>query len=140
MSRIPIALLALLACLLAACGGGDGAPDPIGQGRAIYGDRCSVCHGDGGQGGVGPSLQGVVETWPDCSDHVEWITLGSDGWKEVHGDTYGATDRPVAGGMPAHEQILTPDERALVALFERVSYGSEPRQAALADCGFDSEG
>jgi mono/diheme cytochrome c family protein len=131
-----IALVTLLAALLTACGGGTAsAPDPIREGRRVYADTCSVCHGNGGQGGVGPSLEDVVETWPQCSDHIEWIALGSEGWKQAHGDTYGATDKPVAGGMPAHDETLTPDERAFVAAFERVTYGSEPRDKALADCG-----
>ncbi|MDX1449400.1 MAG: c-type cytochrome [Acidimicrobiia bacterium] len=135
-----LALLALLTGLLAGCGDDDAAPDPIRQGRAIYGDLCSLCHGDGGQGGVGPSLGEVVETWPDCADHIEWIALGSDRWKETHGDTYGATGKPVAGGMPAHDQTLTADERALVAAFERVTYGSAHRQSTLTECGVDPGG
>jgi hypothetical protein len=42
--------------------------------------------------------------------------------------------------MPAHEDSLAPDERALVAAFERVTYGSESRQEALAGCGIDAGG
>lgn len=122
-----------LLVLLAACGG-QTSPDPLRQGRSIYADTCSVCHGSSGQGGVGPALGQVVATWPDCADQVEWIGLGSDGWKARHGDTYGATGKPVKGGMPAQGDSLTVAEQRLVAAFERVSYGGMARDDALAAC------
>lgn len=131
----PIRLLALLvvAVVLASCGA-DGEATPLRQGRTIYGDTCSVCHGDRGQGLVGPSLDAVVETWPSCDAHVEWVELGSAGWIDRHGDTYGATDKPVEGGMPSHANRLEPGEMRLVALFERVTYGGQVEAEALADC------
>jgi hypothetical protein len=63
------------------------------------------------------------------------VALGSDRWKDVHGDTRGATETPVEGGMPSHESILSADEIALVAAFERVTYGGEVEDVALDACG-----
>jgi hypothetical protein len=50
-----------------------------------------------------------------------WVRLGSVGWEE-YSDTYGATDKPVAGGMPAHA-ALDDEELALVVLYERIEFG-----------------
>ena len=120
--------------LVAGCSGGSDS-DALREGRSVYGDVCSACHGSAGQGGVGPALSSVLDTWPDCDDHIEWITLGSEGWRSSHGDTYGAGDRPLKGGMPAQGDALTQDEIRLVAAFQRVTYGGQPRDEALADCG-----
>ena len=84
---------------------------------------------------MGPSLAGVAATWPSCADQIEWIALGSDGWRSLYGDTYGSAEKPVEGGMPAHAARLTEGEMALVAAFERIEYGGEDADDALADCG-----
>lgn len=131
--RVAVSVL-LLALFAAACG--DAGPKtPIDEGRSIYGDVCSVCHGKRGEGGVGPALASVAATFPDCTDHIEWITLGSDGWKETYGDEYGANGTPVAGGMPAQGDALTTEQIALVAAFERVEYAGNDEAEALASCG-----
>lgn len=134
--RLP-GLIASLSLLAVSCGGS--APSgAVASGREVYAARCSTCHGASGQGGVGPSFAGVVETWPDCSDHIRWVTLGSDGWREAVGDTYGATAKPVQGGMPGHGDLLTTDEIAEVAAFERITYGGADEAATLAACGIEA--
>jgi mono/diheme cytochrome c family protein len=119
---------------LSACASPD-TSDPITRGREVYGRICSACHGAGGEGGVGPSLRTVLDTWPDCADQIEWVTIGSEGWTAAHGPTYGATGKPVKGGMPAHRALLEPDEIAAVSAFERVRYGGADEAATLAGCG-----
>lgn len=150
MRTSKLAAVVVTALLWSGCGGSEAdgpasSADPtsteaasadelLRQGRSLYGATCSVCHGNRGQGGVGPSLALVAETWPVCADQVEWISLGSEGWRTAHGDTYGATGKPLAGGMPAQSQ-LTLEETRLVAAFERVEYGGVDAEQALADCG-----
>ena len=68
-----------------------------------------------------PALTDVLETWPDYRDQMMWVRLGSIGWEEFS-DTYGATDKPIAGGMPAHA-ALDDQDLALVVLYERVQFG-----------------
>ena len=96
---------------------------PVEEGGVIYkSSACSGCHGAGGAGSASvPALTGVLETWPDYRDQMMWVRLGSIGWEEF-ADTYGATDKPVAGGMPAHA-ALDDEELALVVLYERVEFG-----------------
>ncbi len=101
-------------------------------GGEIFAASCAVCHGATGAGGVGPALAGgaVLETFPSCESHIEWVTLGSAGFT-----TYGAQNKPVAGGMPAFGS-LNETELAQVVLYERVELGQEDEEAAEADCGF----
>jgi len=132
----------LVAALLAACGGTSAPRSPLDQGRSIYGNVCSACHGSRGDGGTGPSLHDVLGTFPSCADQIEWVTLGSKRWQETHGETYGATNKPVNGGMPSHEASLSADEIARVVAFERITYGGGVEEGVLRDCGVptDDEG
>jgi hypothetical protein len=83
---------------------------------------------------VGPALDTVLLTWPTCTAQVEWVEIGSEGWSVRYGDSYGATDKPIQGGMPAHKGILTLEQIRLVAAFERVTYGGQPEAEAVEDC------
>jgi len=130
--------LLVVAVIAAGCAPSD-QPEAMRQGRSTYGDVCSVCHGASGEGGVGPALEKVTETWPQCADQVEWIALGSEGWRAEHGETYGATDRPVAGGMPPHGDQLTVEEMRRVASFERSAYGGVEIESALEQCGVTAD-
>lgn len=134
--RLLLGITILLMLILSGCASGSQPPDPFITGRGVYGNLCSVCHGDAGQGLVGPSLKGVNETFPSCDDQVQWITLGSTRWQGEIGDRYGATSKPVAGGMPSMESELTADEIVAVAAFERSQFGGIPRDEALEQCGF----
>jgi mono/diheme cytochrome c family protein len=132
-------LPALLLVLVAACGGDD-TPDPLADGIRVFGRMCSSCHGNQGQGGIGPPLASVAEDFPSCADHIEWVTVGSTGWSEVHGDTYGAAGKPITGGMPAFGATLSGDEIAAVAAFERHRHAGVPLEVVLADCGVPAAG
>ena len=134
MTRL-LTLLLAAALVAAACSGGADQSDPLLRGREIYGDVCSTCHGSSGGGGVGPSLATVTATWPSCADQIRWVSIGSDGWRSQVGETYGATAKPLQGGMPAHADRFTPDEIAAVAAFERITYGGADRAETLAGCG-----
>ncbi len=130
---------ALLAALLAACGGSGGSqPTPMDVGRDIYGSICSVCHGAVGQGGTGPALDSVAETFPSCDDHMRWVTLGSERWSDEVGNTYGATNKPVVGGMPENGATLTDEEIASVVVFERVRYGGLELADVGTGCGVEA--
>ena len=107
-------------------------------GRDIYGSICSVCHGEVGQGGSGPALDSVAETFPSCDDHIRWVTLGSERWSAEVSDTYGATGKPVVGGMPENGATLTDEEIASVVAFERVRYGGLELADAETGCGVEA--
>lgn len=131
---------AVFVTLLAiACAPQEGTPEALRTGRGVYGDNCSACHGNAGQGGVGPSLSNVLNTWPSCDDQKEWISIGSEGWKETYGPTYGANNAEIKTKMPAHGDKLSPDEIAAVAAFERVQYGGGDVETELAACGISND-
>lgn len=127
-------------------GVGAGGPDYLAMGEDIYmgaavtGVNCSGCHGATGQGsGAFPALAGVLTTFGACSDHVEWVSLGSAGFAEQ--GFYGDTQKPVNSGMPSFQGSLDPEQIAAVAAFERVRFGGEDPDAALAGCGLvESDG
>ena len=110
-------------------------PPPAGEGPEVLGEAlyagsgCGGCHGAGGGGGVGPAFTGgaIYETFPSFVDHFEWVRLGSAGWLEANGDTYGATDKPVNGGMPGFgEDQLSDAELVFLLLHERNLGGANP--------------
>lgn len=109
--------------------GGD-----IYNGAAVAGVNCAGCHGANGEGGVGPALGGVLTTFGACTDHTEWVTLGTGGWPD---STYGDTNKPVGGGglMPGFGGSLTEEQIAAVAAFERVRFGGANPDETLVDCG-----
>jgi mono/diheme cytochrome c family protein len=125
-----------LAALLAACSGQATAADddPLAVGREVYGRVCSACHGPTGEGGAGPALVGLLETFPACEQHILWVELGSNRWKEEVGPAYGATDKEVTGVMPSFQESLTADEIAQVAAYERVRFGGLGSELAVEQC------
>jgi len=121
--------------ILSACSGtGPTDPDWLAA-REVFG-TCATCHGTAGEGGVGPALATVRETFPECDTHKQWISLGSELWKEQVGDTYGATSKPVAGRMPAFDQ-LSEEELAQIAVYERVRFGEADLETERQACGLD---
>lgn len=122
---------------------GGGATDFIALGDAIYngqevnGVNCSGCHGAGGGGGAGPALNSVLNVFGACTDHIEWVTLGTGGFQAAGRGTYGDTNKTVGGfgQMPGFGSSLSAEQIAAVASFERVRFGGEPPDQALTDCG-----
>ena len=107
--------------------------------ETYQGAGCVACHGPSG-GGVAtfPAFTGggLLSTFPEgsCSIQLEWIALATGGWPAA---TYGATAKPVggAGTMPGFAAALSAQEIAAVAIYERVAFGGQDLDAALADCG-----
>jgi mono/diheme cytochrome c family protein len=111
----------------------------LAAGGDIFTASCAACHGAAGEGGVGPAMAGgaVLETFPagSCSTHIEWVTLGSNGWPDP---TYGAQNKPVGASgaiMPPWGSTLSEEEIAQVVLYERVALGGEDQATAATDCG-----
>lgn len=113
--------------------GGD-----IYNGAAVTGVNCAGCHGANGQGaGAFPALTGVLTTFGTCTDHIEWVTGGSSAFTGQ--GSYGDTNKPVNGGMPAFGGSLNADQIAAVTAFERVRFGGDDSDTALVDCGLVAE-
>ena len=113
--------------------GGD-----IYEGSAVTGVNCAGCHGATGQGsGTFPALTGVLTTFGSCTDHIEWVMLGTAGFESEGRETYGNTNKPVrgAGVMPGFGGSLTAEQIASVDAFERARFGGEDPEVALVDCG-----
>ncbi len=72
----------------------------------IYATRCAGCHGDEGQGVVGPALGGgeVAQRFPDIADQIAVIASGR-------------------GLMPGFDHILSDEEVRAVAEYERGELG-----------------
>jgi len=119
--------------------GGEDQVDYFALGEEFYTSRaCTVCHGPGGAGGVGPAFTGggLLTTFPEgsCAIQQEWIRLGTAEWPDP---TYGANNKPVGGSgavMPSFGTQLSAEQLAAVALYERVAFGGQDLEAAKADC------
>ncbi len=104
---------------------GEGGPAALGA-ELFASNGCAGCHGATGGGGVGPAFTGgaIYQTWPSFVDHFHWVRLGSAGWTQQYGDTYGATDKPVGGGMPGFgPDQVTDGQLAAIILHERLDLG-----------------
>lgn len=113
----------------------------VGEGSTLYAapSSCSSCHGASGEGGSGPALAGsVLDTFAMCTDHIEWVSLGTDGYLTAGRNTYGDLGTAVGSGgvMPSFSDTLTPEEIATVVFYERVVLGGQDVEEAVFDCGF----
>lgn len=95
------ASLVVAAALLAGCA--PGARETATSGARIYADLCSACHGDRGQGAVGPALAGN-DHLADTNDVVTRLLEG-------------------VGGM-ANFSALSDEQLAAVATHIRTSWGN----------------
>ena len=75
-------------------------------GESVFADNCAVCHGEKGEGNVGPKLDGN-----------DWIAERSNIINQV---LFGATDH----GMPPFKDVLTDDQIAAVATYVRNSWSN----------------
>ncbi|MGA8040053.1 MAG: c-type cytochrome [Acidimicrobiia bacterium] len=121
-------------------GAGGGGTNFLADGEALYNaapDNCAGCHGPTGGGGVGPALTGVLTTFGACADHEEWVTLGTNGFREAGRSTYGDSGKTVGGGgvMPTFGTTLSAEQIASVVAFERVRFGGADPDQTLLDCG-----
>ena len=127
-----------------AAGGGAGGVDVralIGEATVVYAapSSCSSCHGAGGEGGSGPALAGeVLSTFAMCTDHIEWVSLGTTGFQSAGRTSYGDTGKAVGSGgqMPSFQDTLSDEEIAAVVFYERVVFGGQDVEEAVFDCGF----
>ena len=116
----------------------DGGVSPFfSLGEAIYEANCVACHGADGGGGVGPAFTGgaIQQTFSACTDHIEWVAIGSDAWPDA---TYGDNAKPVLGtgvAMPGYQNSLSVQEIAAVSLYERVAFSGEDIVTAETACG-----
>jgi mono/diheme cytochrome c family protein len=97
----------------------------LAEGELIYA-KCAGCHGasGGGAGAIPGFTNGtLLATFPDFPQHIEWVSRGSDGFKSI--GSYGATNRPVAGGMPGWAAQLTAKELLSVIYYERIHFGGQ---------------
>lgn len=121
---------------------GSSTVDHFAAGATIYA-QCAACHSADGSGGVGPAFTNgsVLVTFPSgsCSDHLQWVNLGTGGWPD---STYGATGTPVGSGgvMPPFGTSLDEESLAQVVLYERVQFGGQDLAEAEADCGLSADG
>jgi mono/diheme cytochrome c family protein len=75
-------------------------------GASVFLDNCATCHGEKGEGNVGPKLDGN-----------DWIAERSNIINQV---LFGATDH----GMPPFKDVLTDDQVAAVATYVRNSWSN----------------
>ena len=117
-----------------AAGGGGGAQF-LAIGEAQYAS-CQGCHGVNGEGGVGPAFGNVTNVFNSCLDHVAWVRLGTNGFREQGIGTYGDLAKPVGGGgvMPGFS-ALTDEQLASVVAFERIRFGGADPDQTFIDCG-----
>src|SRR5688572_6672993 len=109
--------------------------DPnLDAGRDTYGRVCSACHGGTGAGASAPALTSILETFPDCDTHIQWVTLGSERWKEEVGPVYGAPGKEITAIMPSFDAVLTEEEIRQVVSFERMRFAGGEMDTVLADC------
>lgn len=86
-------------------------PSKIAAGKGVYDGKCAACHGDKGQGLIGPNL---------TDDH--WIHGTGSPADVAKVISEGVPDK----GMPPWGPVITPDELVEVTAFIRSIHGSNP--------------
>ena len=67
-------------------GGGSSNAAKSGPGYDVYVSNCARCHGQKGQGGIGPQLAGRVTTdFPAAKDEEAFVRTGRDGMPSFGG-------------------------------------------------------
>jgi len=67
-------------------GGGAASAAKSGPGYDVYVSNCARCHGQEGQGGIGPQLAGQVTTdFPDAKEEEAFVRAGRDGMPSFAG-------------------------------------------------------
>ncbi|HVM10507.1 MAG TPA: cytochrome c, partial [Acidimicrobiales bacterium] len=113
----------------------SGEETPVTRGAAIYtGQGCGGCHGPNGQGGVGPAMTDVVQTFPNFDDHVAWVKNGST---SVKGQPYGETGKIATGGMPGF--ALSDEDLNAVVCYERVQFAREDPVPPQCEAGAEPD-
>lgn len=97
--------------------GGEEAASPaqLELGARVYAERCQICHGRDGAGGVAPKLAegAALARFPDPAEMVAFVLAGSE-----PGRPYGQGGEGT-GGMPSWENVLSDEEVAAVVAYER---------------------
>lgn len=73
-------------------------------------------------------------TFPDCSDQIRWVELGSARWQRDIGPSYGAQPKRAQGGMPGFGDRLDQEQLRSVVTFTRVEFGGIDPADATSDC------
>jgi len=90
------------ATVFSACASGGSSEavpsDPVlAQGQQIYTQNCASCHGQGGGGGLGPKLAGLVEQkYPNIADQEAVIANGRSSMPKFSGRLSAAEINAVA--------------------------------------------
>jgi cytochrome c oxidase cbb3-type subunit 3 len=87
--------------------------DHITQGKTAYDAKCAVCHGQSGEGGIGPNL--TDDFWIHGVRPTQMASTISKG----------VLDK----GMPAWGSLLSTDETKSVIAYIRTLYGTSPANA-----------
>ena len=90
-----------------------GDPAHEAAGEATFNQYCAVCHGNAGQGLIGPNLTDVY--WIHGNEHTDLYRVITEGVLEK--------------GMTPWGDILSPDERAQLVAYIRLLAGSNPEGA-----------
>ena len=62
-------------------------PEVLAQGETIYRENCVACHGDNGEGNVGPALNGSAHAWHHADALLlSFIRDGIPGTQMAHQD------------------------------------------------------
>lgn len=134
MRRFVLAMVVV--STVVACGQSTSELGPdLEAGRDTYRSSCAACHGGNGEGGAGPALSEVIETFSSCDDQIRWITLGSERFKAEVGPTYGDAGKDITGVMPEFSTSLSETEIARVATYERHEFGGATAEEARGACG-----
>ncbi|UCE71044.1 MAG: cytochrome-c oxidase, cbb3-type subunit II [Nitrospiraceae bacterium] len=99
-----------------------GKPEAIARGKELYEENCAMCHGDNGEGDIGPSLTDNVFLYVEGDlkddDYYEIINNGTEEGMVEEG-------RTAQGGMPPFGDELQKDEIWSLVTFIRSIQGKK---------------
>jgi len=105
-------------------GSGEDLEGDLSEGETAYKAQCASCHGQNGEGGVGPAMNTVKTVFPNAQDQIDWVKEKATAASGPYGanNSGNAGKGATVGAMPKFDGTLSEDQIKSVVKYEREKF------------------